>query len=116
MTEIVAATTALAEAWQGRPPAYSLKGWVALRDGKPLGMAGVYWIDGTPIAFSEWRDDLDRRTRVRAVRLVMGLIRGIRMPVYAVCGEHSGALLARLGFVPTGRDAMGGPLLVRMPR
>jgi hypothetical protein len=111
---IVPATPALVEAWYGKPAPWTLRGFAAVQDGRPLGLAGVYWIGGTPVGFSEWQPDLDRKTIARAVRLVMGLIDGLGVPVFATAkSEQSARLLARLGFLPTGREALGGPLLVR---
>lgn len=110
------ATAELAERWYGRTPPFTFRGWFARKDDELLGCAGVYWVDGAAIAFSEWRPArLDLRVAARAVRLVLGLVESLRTPVYAVCGTEDGRLLRKLGWKDTGDEALGGPLMIRQP-
>jgi hypothetical protein len=112
--ELIPATPALVEAWYGKPAPYTLRGFVAVQDRRPVAVAGIYWIAGMPVAFSEWRPEVDRKTLARGIRLVVGLLDSMKVPVFAVCNGRSDALLAKLGFRPTGESALGGPLLMRI--
>lgn len=113
--EFKPATPELVEAWYGKPSPFTLRGWVGVdQDGRAMGICGVYWIDKTTVAFSEWRPEVDRRTLARGVRLVERMLaEKVKGPVFAVPNETSEKLLARLGFVQTGDHALGGPLMVR---
>lgn len=111
---IVPATAKLALAWYGGQPPYTMRGLVAVEGEQPVAIFGVYWIDGIAVAFSEWKPDLDHRTIVRCFRRGEALLRSIGGTIYAACDKDPApALLGRLGFVPTGDEALGGTLLVR---
>lgn len=111
---IVPATAELAEAWYGGPPPFTMRGCVALEGDRPVAIFGVYWIEGMPFAFSEWVPELGVRARARCFREGEKVLRSVPGTLYAV--PHPGqapTLVARLGFVETGEEALGGPLLVR---
>lgn len=117
---IVPATAELVEAYRGHASPYSFRGWVALRDGVPIGMAGIYDEDGTPVAFSEFREDTppSRRTMVRGVQLVRQMLKDMKRPVVAICSPKlptSKGLLAKLGFEPAGETCERGEIMVRAP-
>jgi hypothetical protein len=112
--DIVPATAALAAAWFGGPPPFTMRGCVAVKDGRPVAIFGVYWIEGTPIAFSEWLPELGVRAIARCFREGEKVLQSVPGTMYAVPQpDQAPTLLARLGFVPTGDEALGGPLLVR---
>lgn len=116
MTEIVPATPQLAEAFYGRPAPHSFRGWAAVRDGRPMGIAGIYIADGELVVFSDFAEGLDRRTMVRGVHIIRQMLDEVRAPVVALQdpgSPSSPALLARLGFRPTGRERNGLLVLVR---
>lgn len=101
--DIVPATAALAAAWFGGPPPFTMKGCVAVKADQPVAIFGVYWIDGTPMAFSEWVPELGVRDRVRCFREGEKVLRSVPGTMYAE--PHPGqatTLLERLGFVPSG--------------
>lgn len=115
--EFVPATPELVAAWYGRPSPFSLRGYAGVaEDGRVMGLCGIYMVGPDAVAFSEWRQEVDRRTLARGVRLIERMLKAFPIPVYAVPSETqptSVALLERLGFKPTGEQALGGPLMVR---
>lgn len=117
--EFVDATPALVEAYYGKPAPFTFRGHVALLDGKPVGVGGVYYDDGNPVAFSDMGEEMRARKRdiVRAIRLLKRQFDASKAALYAVASREeatSQSLLARLGFQPTGRMTEHGPLMVRM--
>jgi hypothetical protein len=112
--DIVPATAALAAAWFGGPPPFTMRGCVAVKGDRPVAIFGVYWIEGTAIAFSEWLPELGARAIARCFREGEKVLQSVPGTMYAVPQpDQAPTLLARLGFVPTGDEALGGPLLVR---
>lgn len=115
--EFVPATHELVAAWYGRPAPFSLRGYAGVaEDGRVMGLCGIYSVGPDPVAFSEWRPEVDRRTLARGVRLIERMLKAFPIPVYAVPSDKqptSVALLKRLGFRETGDMALGGPLMVR---
>lgn len=112
------ATSELARAYYDGPPPFSFKGYVALLDGKPVGIGGVFFSGGTPVAFSEMKDEMRPRTRdkARAVRVLERLINTYKCPVVAVAAEPTSVpLLSKLGFVLTGKEEALGPVMVKQP-
>ena len=114
----VNATPELVHAYYGGPPPFSFRGYVAVLDGKPIGVGGVFY-HGLPIAFSEMKEEMRPRTKdkARAVRVLESLIDTYKCPVVAVAAEPTSVgLLTKLGFVLTGRQEVTGPVMQRMPR
>ena len=74
------------------------------KQGKPVGVGGIYYQDGKAIAFSAIDDSLTPREIVKAARWVMGIIRSVRGPVLAVQGDigTSETTLRHFGFEPIG--------------
>lgn len=112
------ATAADSEAYYGRPPLCSFRGYVAVKDGEVAGIGGVYYDGAVRIAFSEFKETLrsDRRALVKGTRILMQFIDTIKGPVYAVASEHeptAADLLRRLGWKPTGIHGPHGETLVR---
>jgi hypothetical protein len=116
--EFVPATHELVAAWYGRPAPFSLRGYAGVaEDGRVMGLCGIYSVGPDPVAFSEWRPEVDKRTLARGVRLIERMLKAFPIPVYAVPSDKqptSVALLKRLGFVETGDQALGGPLMIRV--
>jgi hypothetical protein len=103
--------------YAGRPM-FSFRGYAAEMDGEIVGLCGIYYQDGIPIAFSDIRDALRprKKTLAKACRMLQRLIDKVGRPVYAVaCGTEPTApyLLAKLGFKPTGVFGPEGETLVR---
>lgn len=115
---VVPATPELTEAYFGRRSEKTFRGYVALLDGKPVGLCGIYNDGGHPVAFGDIGPELRpyRKTIVEGIRRVRRMMDESRLPVMAVMSREeptAPALLAKLGFVPTGREIEDGPVMVR---
>lgn len=102
-------------------PVLTFKGLVVELDGEVIGIGGVCYQQGHPVAFSDLRDALrnHKKTLAKACRMLVNLFDKIGGRVYAVaCPTEPTApyLLAKLGFAPTGRFTEAGETLVRWPR
>lgn len=107
-----------AVAYYGTQAKMSFRGYVAELDGEVVGIGGVYYANGAPIAFSEMREPMRKHKRAiaKACRMLTQLFDKIGGNVYAVaCPTEPTAprLLAKLGFVPTGLFGAQGETLVR---
>ncbi len=112
------ATAADALAYYGKPAPFSFRGYVAELSGELVGIGGVYYQDGVPIAFSEMRPAMrpHRKAIAKACRMLTQFLDQIGGSVYAVaCPAEPTAprLLAKLGFKPTGVFGPMGETLVR---
>lgn len=116
--EFVPATQKLAEQYFGGVPPYGFRGHVAVMDGKPVGIGGLFVWDGIPIVFTQLKDEMrpHKKACARAVRVMVEFMDSLKMPVYATADKMevtSEKLLAKLGFVPTGIETEHGELLMR---
>jgi hypothetical protein len=112
------ATAADAEAYYGRNPGLTFRGYVAVKGDEVLGICGVNYTNGMRVAFSEFKEALrsDRRALAKGVKMTMKLVNQIKGPVYAVADDEeptAAKLLAKLGWVPTGVHGPHGETLVR---
>lgn len=119
MLEVRQATAAdVIEWYEGYPPA-TLRAWVAVLDGKVVGIAGVAYgglskSRFVPEAFSEFKPELEPHLRSapvqRAIRRVVKMIRATRPgPIAYASPKHEGSqeLLKRLGFRRIGSCEQG---------
>jgi len=116
----VPATPELTTAYYGRPSVRTFRGWVCLIDDRPAGVVGIYNDGPERVVFSDIKPEHAgaRRAIVQGIRLVREIYEQSPMPVYAVENPEiptAGPLLARLGFVPTGRSTPNGNILMRAP-
>ena len=116
--EIVPATQQLAEAYFGGQPPYSFRGFAAVLDGQPVGLAGVFRAYGKMWAFSGVKPPLRpyRKARVKGLKKLVSLLDSMPCPVYATADpeeETAPNLLARLGFRKTGEYHEGNEILIR---
>jgi len=112
------ATAEMATAYYGCQPPYSFKGYVALHEGRPIGVGGVFFSGDRPVAFSDMKDEMRPmlKAKARAVRVLETLIRSFKVPVYAVAAESTSVgLLTKLGFTDTHQKASAGPVMMREP-
>lgn len=111
------ATAEHASAFYGGIPPFSFKGYVALRDGVAVGVGGVFNSGTSPVAFTDMKpEEISRKDRARAYRLLERFIKGYKVPVFAVASEPTSlGLLTKLGFEQTNINAKAGPVLRRMP-
>lgn len=97
--EIVPATPELVEAFFGKPPAFTFRGHAAVIDGEVLGLGGISYVGGRPVAFSDWKPELGRKDRARCFRFLERRLAEHKGRIFAICiGEQSRRLLERLGF------------------
>lgn len=112
------ATPADAVAFYGTPAKMSFRGFVAELDGEVVGIGGVYYDNGVPIAFSEMRPPMRKykKAMAKACRILTRFFDQLGGKVYAIaCPTEPTApyLLAKLGFKPTGLIGPHGETLVR---
>jgi len=112
------ATTADAKAYYGISAPFSFRGYVAELEGELVGIGGIYYQAGVPVAFSEMRPAMraHRKAIAKACRMLTQFFNQLGGPVYAVaCPTEPTApyLLAKLGFKPTGVFGDRGETLVR---
>lgn len=119
--EFTEMTAELVHAFYGGPPPFTMRGYVAMLDGRPVGLGGIHYYDGVPFAFTEMTDELRarRRDKARCFRKLEPLLRQFGGVLYAVaCEPTSLPMLKRLGFFDTGaksNDARAaGPVLARI--
>ncbi len=87
----------------GKLPDCTMRAYVAVIDGQPLAIGGVYYAEAGTFAFCQITDAMRARRKsiMRAARLVMGIVRQFPGPIYALCSrqeETAAAFLKRLGF------------------
>jgi hypothetical protein len=113
------ATPELVHRYFDGPPAFTFRGYVAVLDGEPVGVGGIFYADKIPVAFSQMKDVLRPRKKdlARCVRKMEGMIEAHKGPLFATVDPKeptSPALLRRLGFRPVGVAIPGeGELVVR---
>ncbi len=117
--QFVEATPALVTAYYGKPAPFTFRGHVAVLDGKPVGVGGVYYDRGNPVAFSDMGEEMRGRKRdiVRAIRLLKQQFDASKASLLAIANRDEATsqnLLMRLGFQPTGRETEHGPVMVRL--
>ena len=100
MIELIPATQKHVELfYEGLPP-YSMRGIVALEDGKPIGIGGTFNLAGRTYMFSEMREEAFKHKKyiLKAARLVLDQARD--KIVYAQAEQWSTAprFLKHLGF------------------
>lgn len=94
-------------AYYGEPPKVSIQALVLEVDGAVLGVGGIYAGRGKVIGFSDFKPDAAayKKSIIKGARMMLGLMRSKRRPVYAVRDESidtAPGFLAYLGFVQDG--------------
>lgn len=117
--EFIPATTDLVLAYYGKPPPFTFKGYVALLDGKPVGVGGIYRDNESLVAFSDMGPEMRARKRdvVRAIHVLKDQFDACKAQLFVIANKDeptSPQLLARLGFEPTGQETENGALMVRL--
>lgn len=87
----------------GERPKRSMRAFVGILDGKPVGLAGVYYHQGQVVAFSETKPEMAglRHAIGRGALAVVALLRRMNIPVLAVAQNDipgATAFLERCGF------------------
>jgi hypothetical protein len=91
------------EAVYGYPPSRTLKGFCAELDGRPIGVAGIYYLPDHVVAFCNVTPDCGRYKAAMAsgYRKFKELLDGLAIPVVAIADPSipsSENLLMRCGF------------------
>ena len=101
----------------GGTPPFSFKGVAAIKDGKVVGLGGIYREGNYLVAFTDMKDEMreSKKDVAKGCRMIHNLIIKEKRAVYAVANNDeptAAALLVKLGFVPTGRDTEKGEILI----
>jgi hypothetical protein len=112
------ATNEYAKEFYGNKPALSFRGYVALLDGKVVGVGGITVKNGNQIAFSEMKDEMRpfKKDIVRGARLLMEFLDSLPFPVIAFANKeepNAPRLLERLGFTGTNISVPGHGVVFR---
>lgn len=121
-SEVVFRVATLEDAKQffdGYPPV-RLRGFVAELNGEVIGIGGVYYHGGVPVAFSDLKPEIRKHKKILAkgCRILCKFFEELNVPVYALANQSEPTapyLLAKLGFKPTGQVTDVGEYLVKVP-
>lgn len=97
------ATAADIAAFYGEPPKRTMRAFVGILDGKPVGLAGIYYREGQIVAFSETKPEMQgfRHAIGRGALAVIGMLRRMNLPVLALAQQDiptAPGFLERCGF------------------
>ena len=89
-----------------------MRAFVALLDGRPVAVAGVYREKNYLVAFSEMKDEMRKRKKdiVRLARVNMQAIKARGQPVIAIANKDevtAPSFLTKLGFTHVGPSLVG---------
>lgn len=107
MEELRPATREDYTALYGEPPSATFTGLTAVRDGRPIAIAGVLLRAGTAVMFSDLREPVAKRTVVKAARQLFAWAKARNIRVVAARDATiptSAGLLAHFGFTQCGTD------------
>ena len=107
MLNIEPATNELLKAFYQKPVP-TMKAFVAVKDGRPIGVYGYYIKNETVILFSDMTDELRqeksfKRLIAKNYKLVLNLLKNTNLPVISIaCRDTKGSdvLLKHMGFNP----------------
>lgn len=102
--DIKPATEDSIEEYYGRKAPQTIRGFVAVKDDKVVGIAGYYLFDHKIVMFADLNKELkiEKRVLVKGIQMVMDLIENTKLPIYAMCDrsiEGAEMLLSHTGFV-----------------
>lgn len=111
------ATAKDAREFYGEKPPFSFRGVAAIKDGKVVGLGGIYREAHYLVAFTDMKDEMreNKKDIAKGCRMIHKMIIDEKRPVYAVANREeptAEALLAKLGFVPSGRETSKGSILI----
>lgn len=100
---IVPATPEMVARFYGKPSPFTFRGHAALIGDRVVGLGGVSYVDGLPVAFTDMADDLRGRIkdRARCFRFLERQFRAWPGPLFAICNPREPTarrILERLGF------------------
>lgn len=97
------ATPELLARFYGKPAPFTLRGHVALIGDRVVGVGGVSYVDGLPIAFTDMGNELRAsiKDRARCFRFLEAAFAKWEGPLFAICNPQEPTarhVLERLGF------------------
>lgn len=108
--ELRLATAADVEAFYGRAPEHTMRGYVVMLGNRPVALGGIVYRFGALCAFSEMKDELRpyKVSIVRFARKIGEILNGVPgMAVASPSEPGSERLLRRLGFEHVGSSNEG---------
>lgn len=114
------ATIEHAKEFYGDQPTKSFKGYVALLNGKVVGIGGLSFEKGTMMLFSDMKDELRpfKADIWKGIGILDEMVKKTKYPVYAVASnkeKRSEELLSNLGFIQSGQSVPEGKIYWRAP-
>lgn len=106
MLEVVPATKELLTEYYGEPQDPRVRAFVALLDGKPIGVGGIAYRGQNLEVFSDLQPEMKRYklTIYKVARKIRDILREKRLPAFAVANPDeptADAFLRRIGFEKT---------------
>jgi hypothetical protein len=98
------------EAIYGEPLRHSVRGFTAVVDGEPRGMAGVAYVKGQVTAFSRGLPGIPKKWIARGTLMTLRMIRDMDCPVLAIADPEiptAAQFLARVGFEHVTTNSQG---------
>ena len=83
-----------------RAPPMTMRAWVADDNGELLGIGGYYLQGGHAVTFTDHREQMTKRDRVKSGHFLVNQLKKLRIGVIA-CTEHA-SVLKHFGFEPFG--------------
>ena len=120
MVELRTATQADVEQYFGKKPDFSLRGVVAVEDGKTIGVGGVYRAGAQIMVFVDMKDEMRKYPKliVKAGKLVLPYINRYTVVMAYVKPEQEAAMrfAKHFGFEDTGEVTTYGKVFIRWNR
>ena len=118
--EIKPATKAHAKEFYGEECTKSFKGYVALLDGKVVGIGGLSFENETMMLFSDMKDEFRpfKDDIWKSIAVLGEMVEKAKYPVVAVASNKEKAsemLLTKLGFTDSGNSNSDGKIFWRFP-
>jgi hypothetical protein len=101
--EIVPATQELIEIFFGEPPKRTIRAVVAVKDGEPIAVAGLFLDQSRYVLFSDLKPEMYKHKKaiVKTMRAARKLMDTVHLPVYAVPEKepyNDAVIIKHLGF------------------
>lgn len=114
------ATKEHAKEFYGDKPTKSFKGYVALLDGKVVGIGGLSFENETMMLFSDMKEEFRpfKDDIWKSIGILGKMVKKTNYPIVAIASNKEKAsekLLTKLGFEPSGHSTPDGKVFWRFP-